>query len=126
MSEAIVTVAGDAPVLPRPESAFRRLMRTPSAAIAAVIVLILVVLTVGAPLVSPYSPNVSDFDQLFAPPSWDHLFGTDELGRDLFTRLLYGGRTSLIVAVAATVIAMVVGVAWGFAAAFREGGSASS
>ena len=121
VSEAIVTVAGDAPVLPRPESAFRRLMRTPSAAIAAVIVLILVVLTVGAPLVSPYSPNVSDFDKLFAPPSWDHLFGTDELGRDLFTRLLYGGRTSLIVAVAATVIAMVVGVAWGFAAAFREG-----
>jgi peptide/nickel transport system permease protein len=121
VSEAIVTVAGDAPVLPRPESAFRRLMRTPSAAIAAAIVLILVVLTVGAPLVSPYSPNVSDFDRLFAPPSWDHPFGTDELGRDLFTRLLYGGRTSLIVAVAATVIAMVVGVAWGFAAAFREG-----
>jgi len=77
--------------------------------------------TVGAPLVAPYSPNLSDFGQLFAPPSWDHLFGPDELGRDLFSRLLYGGRTSLIVAFAATVIAMVVGVAWGFAAAFREG-----
>ena len=84
-------------------------------------VLLLVIGTVAAPLVAPYSPNVSDFDQLFAPPSWDHPFGTDELGRDLLTRMLYGGRTSLLVAAAATVIAMVVGVAWGFVAAFREG-----
>ena len=56
-----------------------------------------------------------------APPSSDHIFGTDELGRDLFTRMLYGGRTTLRVAVVATAIAMVVGVAWGFVAAFREG-----
>jgi peptide/nickel transport system permease protein len=113
--------APDLPVLPRPESAFRRLLRTPSAAISATVVLVIVGLTVAAPLVSPYSPNVSDFDQLFAGPSWEHLFGTDELGRDLFTRLLYGGRTSLVVAVAATAIAMIAGVVWGFVAAFREG-----
>jgi ABC-type dipeptide/oligopeptide/nickel transport system permease subunit len=119
VSDAAVSL--DAGVLPRPESALRRLVRTPSAAIAGTIVLVLVLLTVGAPLFSPYSPTESDFTKLFAPPSWQHLFGTDELGRDLFTRLLYGGRTSLLVAVAATAVAMAVGVTWGFLAAFREG-----
>ena len=121
MSQAVAVPPADLVVLPRPEPALQRLLRIPSAAIAAAIVLLLVIGTVAAPLVSPYSPNVNDFDQLFAPPSWNHLFGTDELGRDLFTRLLYGGRTTLLVAAAATVIAMVVGVAWGFVAAFREG-----
>jgi peptide/nickel transport system permease protein len=111
----------DAGVLPRPESALRRFVRTPSAAVAGAIVAILVVLTVAAPLFSPYTPTASDYTNLFAPPSWDHPFGTDELGRDLFTRVLYGGRTSLLVAVAATALAMLVGVTWGFVAAFREG-----
>jgi len=118
---AVAAGRADAAVLPRPESALKRLFRIPAAAIAAAIVLLLVVATVAAPLFTPYSPNVSDFDLLFAPPSWSHPFGTDELGRDLFTRMLYGGRTTLLVAAAATAIAMVVGVAWGFAAAFREG-----
>ncbi len=121
MSQTVAVPPADLVVQPRPEPALQRLLRIPAAAIAAAIVLLLVIGTVAAPLVSPYSPNVSDFDQLFAPPSWNHLFGTDELGRDLFTRLLYGGRTTLLVAAAATVIAMVVGVAWGFVAAFREG-----
>lgn len=119
MSDAAIGL--DAGVLPKPESTLRRLVRTPSAAIAGAVVLILVLLTVGAPLVSPYSPTEADYTNLFGPPSWQHLFGTDELGRDLFTRLLYGGRTSLLVAVAATAVAMVVGIVWGFTAAFREG-----
>jgi peptide/nickel transport system permease protein len=121
MSQSLAVPRADAVVLPRPESALKRLFRIPSAAVAAAVVLLLVIGTLAAPLFTPYSPNVSDFDKLFAPPSWDHIFGTDELGRDLFTRMLYGGRTTLLVAVVATAIAMVVGVAWGFVAAFREG-----
>ena len=100
----------------------RRLLRRPAAAVAAVVVALLVVGTLGAPLFAPYAPTTLDFEHLFAPPSREHLFGTDELGRDLLTRILYGGRTSIDrSAFAATAIAMVVGVAWGFAAALREG-----
>jgi peptide/nickel transport system permease protein len=97
------------------------LLRRPSAAVAGTVVALLVVGTLGAPLFAPYAPTTLDFDHLFAPPSREHLFGTDELGRDLFTRILYGGRTSIIVAFAATALAMLIGVVWGFTAAIREG-----
>ena len=75
----------------------------------------------GASVISPYTPTQTDYSHLFAAPSGAHPFGTDELGRDLMTRVMFGGRTSLEIAVAATIISMVVGVLWGFAAAFREG-----
>jgi peptide/nickel transport system permease protein len=105
----------------RTDFVLRRLLRRPAAAVAALVVGLLVVGTLGAPLFAPYAPTTLDFDQLFAPPSREHLFGTDELGRDLLTRILYGGRTSIIVAFAATAVAMAVGVVWGFTAALREG-----
>jgi peptide/nickel transport system permease protein len=98
-----------------------RLLSRPTALVSLIGVGVIVFATVGAPLVAPYSPTTSDYTKLFAGPSWSHIFGTDELGRDLFSRLLYGGRTSLTVAVFATAIAMVAGMAWGFVAALREG-----
>lgn len=98
-----------------------RLLGRPGAALSAVVVVAVVVGTVAAPLVAPYSPTEFDYARLFAPPSWAHLFGTDELGRDLLSRVLYGGRTSLGIAALATVIAMVAGTIWGFAAALRKG-----
>lgn len=105
----------------RGDSAPRRLLRRPAAAVAGLVIAILVAVTVGAPVFAPYEPTTLDFLNLFGPPSREHLFGTDELGRDLFTRVLYGGRTSMIVAFAATLIAMAIGVVWGFASALREG-----
>jgi ABC-type dipeptide/oligopeptide/nickel transport system permease subunit len=99
----------------------RRLLRRPTALLSAVVALVLVGGAVFAPLVAPHSPTETDYLHLFAPPSGAHLFGTDELGRDLLTRVLYGGRTTLEIAGAATVIAMALGIVWGFAAAFREG-----
>jgi ABC-type dipeptide/oligopeptide/nickel transport system permease subunit len=98
-----------------------RLLSRPTAALSAVVVAILVLGAAAAPVVAPYSPTHNDYAHLFASPSLSHVFGTDELGRDLLTRVLYGGRTSLQIAFAATVIAMVVGTLWGFAAAFRKG-----
>jgi ABC-type dipeptide/oligopeptide/nickel transport system permease subunit len=111
----------DLPVSRERGGAFVRLLRRPAAAISAFIVALLVFGAAGASVVAPYSPTDNDYTQLFAPPSLKHLLGTDELGRDLLTRVLYGGRTSLQIAVAATAIAMVVGTLWGFAAAFRKG-----
>lgn len=98
-----------------------RLLRRPSAAIAALVVAAIVVGVVGAPLVAPYSPTAFDFAHLFAAPSFAHPFGTDELGRDLLTRVLYGGRTSLEIAAFAVLLAMSGGAVWGFTAAFDRG-----
>jgi len=100
---------------------FIRLMRRPSAAISALIVAALVVGTVAAPIVVPYPPTQFDFTHLFAGPTFSHPFGTDELGRDLLARVLYGGRTSLEIAAMATVISTVLGAIWGFVAAVRRG-----
>lgn len=105
----------------RTDSVFTRLLRRPVAAVAAAVVFALIVVCVGAPIFAPHSPTDLDFENLFAPPSWSHVAGTDEIGRDVLTRLMYGGRTSIAIAGAATLIAMFIGVVWGFAAALREG-----
>lgn len=98
-----------------------RLLRRPTGAIAALVVVLIVVGVLGAPVLAPHSPTEFDYERLFAPPSWAHPFGTDELGRDLLSRVLHGGRTSLWIAALATVISMVSGAVWGFVAAFRSG-----
>ncbi|HEX4518721.1 MAG TPA: ABC transporter permease [Gaiellaceae bacterium] len=97
------------------------MLRRPSVSISAFVILVLVFGAVAAPLVAPYSPNQFDYTNLFGAPSWAHLFGTDELGRDMVTRLMYAGRTTLLIALLATVISMTLGGAWGFLAAFRGG-----
>jgi peptide/nickel transport system permease protein len=121
VSTVVPTLPVEVTPAARTDSVVRRLLRRPAAAIALAVVALLVVGTLGAPLLAPYAPTTLDFEHLFAPPSREHLFGTDELGRDLLTRVLYGGRTSIVVAFSATAIAMVLGVAWGFAAALRQG-----
>ena len=121
MSTVVPAPALETTASTRTDSVLRRLLRRPAAVIALVVVAILVVTALFAPLFAPHSPTALDYEHFFAPPSRDHLFGTDELGRDLLTRILYGGRTSIIVGFAATAIAMGLGVAWGFTAALKEG-----
>ena len=119
MSAASVPL--ELPVRPGRSRVLARLVRKPPAVVALVVVALLVIGAAGASVIAPYSPTGNDYLHLFAPPTWPHPFGTDELGRDLLTRILYGGRTSLEIAAAATGIAMVFGTLWGFVAAFREG-----
>lgn len=66
-------------------------------------------------------PTAIDVTRGATPPSWAHWFGTDTLGRDLFVRVLIGGRIAITVAVVATAVALVVGVAWGAIAAYAGG-----
>lgn len=66
-----------------------------------------------APLIAPYSPNATDLANVMSPPSAAHWFGTDELGRDLFTRILYGARISLLEGLLSVAIAFVIGVPLG-------------
>jgi peptide/nickel transport system permease protein len=70
---------------------------------------------------SPYDPEVSDMSSRLQPPSWQHPMGTDQLGRDMFTRVLYGGRMSIIVALAVVVITLVIGMPVGAIAGYFGG-----
>ncbi|MGI0520560.1 ABC transporter permease [Microbacterium maritypicum] len=81
---------------------------------------VIVLACVLAPIIAPYDPSAQSPDR-FAGPSAAHLFGTDELGRDLFSRVLYGGQLTIFIAGGATLVAMVLGIAWGMAAAFARG-----
>lgn len=91
-------------------------------AMAGLIVLTLIgVAAVAGPFVSPYDPETIDFKVKNAGPSWSHPLGTDDLGRDQLTRILYGGRVSLGVALAAVAVSSTVGVAIGAVAGFAGG-----
>lgn len=74
-----------------------------------------------APWIAPHAPNVSHAGLEKAPPTAAHLFGTDDLGRDIFTRVLYGGRVSLAVGLSATLISFLIGTALGMIAGFLRG-----
>ncbi|MBO9625684.1 MAG: ABC transporter permease [Microbacterium sp.] len=81
---------------------------------------LIVLASVLAPLLAPFDPSAQSSDR-FASPSAGHLFGTDELGRDLFSRVLHGGQLTMAIAGGATLVAMLLGIAWGMAAAFGRG-----
>ncbi len=74
-----------------------------------------------APLLTPYDPFALNIDHLLQPPSAEHLFGTDALGRDVFTRMLYGGRVSLWVGFVAVGISTAIGLILGLAAGYFGG-----
>jgi len=74
-----------------------------------------------ANFLSPYGPNDIGVGDHFAPPSGAHLFGTDNLGRDLLSRILFGGRITVLIALGATSIALILGSAWGILAGIRGG-----
>nr|WP_225434194.1 ABC transporter permease [Peribacillus tepidiphilus] len=79
-------------------------------ALISVIFLVLIILSSVFAFLSPYTPDEVDIENVLQPPSGEHLFGTDELGRDYFTRALYGGRVSLTVGILAMVISTSIGV----------------
>src|SRR5918992_765711 len=75
--------------------AFRRLCRNRGALVGGVVVALVALLAIAAPLIAPYDPIKVSASEALQPPSAGHLFGTDQFGRDLFTRVLYGGQLSL-------------------------------
>jgi peptide/nickel transport system permease protein len=108
----------------RPETmtalAWRRFRRHPGALIGSVVLLI-IVLSITFAFLSPYDPLESDIKNRYQPPSLEHPFGTDGLGRDLLTRCLYGGRVSLFVGLMVMVITLVIGIPVGMTAGFFGG-----
>lgn len=100
---------------------FSRLIRDRLAVAGLAIVLGFFVMSLLTPVVAPYDPAAIDVDNILAPPSARHLFGTDDLGRDVFTRMLYGAGISLKVGFVAVGIATIIGVLLGSIAGYYGG-----
>ena len=103
----------------------KRLFRNKLAVFGMILVILLVFSAVFAPLIAPYDYAAQDYDNVFAYPSKDHLLGTDEYGRDLLSRIIFGGRISLLVAVMAIISSLIVGGMLGVAAGYFSGKSDS-
>ena len=101
--------------------ALYRLTRNKAAMVGGSILVILILCAIAAPWIAPYPYAYQDLDLGAAPPSAQHILGTDILGRDLFSRILYGARVSLLVGFVATGVALVIGVSWGIVAGFFGG-----
>jgi peptide/nickel transport system permease protein len=99
-------------------TATRRLLRNPVTLAGLVIVLVIALLGVLAPLIAPYGPKEGNPDATLQPPSWDHPFGTDAIGFDIFSRVLYGARLDLGIALGAVGIALLAGCLLGAVAGF--------
>jgi len=101
--------------------ALRRFRRNRLAVFGAVVITTMAVLSLLAPLIAPYDPLRPDVRAFGKPPSLAHLFGTDGAGRDVLTRLLYGGRVSLSVGLVAVTIYVTIGTILGVIAGFFRG-----
>ncbi len=119
MDEALRAQLGEAETF---SSTLKRLWRENKLAVASAgIILLFILAAVFAPLLTPYSFDEMDLLNRLASPSREHLLGTDEAGRDVLTRMLYGARISLLVGIVPTVISMLVGAVLGIIAGYNGG-----
>lgn len=91
-----------------------------------VILLLILLTSVLAPVLAPYDPLVSNLSEALQKPSAAHLLGTDNIGRDTLSRVLYGGRQSILLALVATVLSMLLGLHWDFSRDISAAGSTGS
>ncbi|HEY4165729.1 MAG TPA: ABC transporter permease [Reyranella sp.] len=106
-----------APAL-RETSPFASMLRRPSIVIGLVILLVLVIAAVFAPFIAPFNPSKLAISSRLLAPDGTHLFGTDEYGRDIFSRVIYAGRVSLTVGVSVAVLSSLFGVVLGLLGGF--------
>jgi peptide/nickel transport system permease protein len=120
-----VTAVVETPAVPvalapgRRSRVLRRLRRNPLAMASLLVLVVAVVAAVLAPWLAPYAPEQTDFSHTLAPPGTPgHVLGTDDLGRDVLSRIMYGARASLEVGVLAVLVALLVGVPLGLAGGY--------
>ena len=97
---------------------YQRFRQNKMAVTGSLIVALLFVIAVIAPLIAPYEPTDINLQKILSPPSKEHLFGTDQLGRDVLSRMIYGSRISLMVGFVSTGIAILIGIILGAIAGF--------
>ncbi|MEA3320625.1 MAG: ABC transporter permease [Bacillota bacterium] len=117
---------GEAEAVVRPslsywQDAWRRLLKNKLAMAGLVFLVFLTIMAIFGPIFSPYSVTETNLPNQNQPPSSTHLFGTDELGRDVFTRTWYGARISLFVGLMAALIDFIIGVVYGGIAGYKGG-----
>jgi peptide/nickel transport system permease protein len=124
-SPGVTAIAWRAAESERSESplaeALRRLRRNKTALVGAAIAVVLVLVAVFADILAPQSPIATDQTHTFARPSWDYPLGTDQLGRDMLSRVVHGSRISLAVGVSSVILALFVGVPFGLIAGYYGG-----
>jgi oligopeptide transport system permease protein len=101
--------------------AWRRYLRNKGAIVAGIVFILIVLYAVFVPIFSPYDPNEVDFSLAYISPNLEHPFGTDQFGRDLFTRTALGGRVSIVIGIGAAVAILVIGTLYGSLSGFVGG-----
>ena len=95
--------------------------RSPLSAFWGLVAAAIIVMAVAAPVLAPYEPLKSDFRAMSKPPNERHYFGTDQIGRDVLSRVIYGSRASLTVALGAVLFGTTLGALWGLASGYFGG-----
>lgn len=103
------------------EKMLRMCRQNKLAAVSAVVIILMLILAVLAPVIAPYGEAEQDLMNILQPPSPSHWFGTDELGRDVFSRILYGSRLSLAVGILPSLISLAIGILFGLLAGYLGG-----
>lgn len=101
--------------------ALRKLMANRLAMVGLVIFSVILLMSIFAPLLTAHDPQKINLRAMLQPPSWDHLMGTDRTGRDVFARILYGGRISILVGLGSALMAAVIGVGIGCYTGYKGG-----
>ena len=99
----------------------RMCRQNPLAAVSAIVILIFILMAIFAPIIAPYGETEPDLLNRLQDPSLTHLLGTDELGRDLFSRMLYGSRLSIAIGILPSLISLIIGVIAGLVAGYFGG-----
>jgi peptide/nickel transport system permease protein len=99
----------------------RRLLRRKGAVLGLIVIALFVAVAVLAPFIAPYDPTAQTWTAVRRPPSLAHLFGTDDVGRDILSRVIYGARASLLAGVVSVAIAIAIGVPAGMVAGYLGG-----
>ncbi|WP_170138801.1 ABC transporter permease [Oceanobacillus chungangensis] len=103
------------------QDAWRRLVKNKMAMLGLVFLILLAIMATIGPIVSPYAVNVQNLPEQYQSPSIEHWFGTDNAGRDVFTRTWYGARISLFVGLVAALIDVTIGIIWGGISGYKGG-----
>ena len=99
----------------------RFMQREPLGTFGLALVIVMAVTGSMAELIAPYNPTANDFSAMTEAPSWTHLLGTDQFGRDLLSRLIYGARTAMIVGLSSALVGGVIGLVLGVGSAYFGG-----